>query len=89
MSACYVNGFFFLLLTHSYGHRTLLQRRVKVKVEMEETMARLRTERNVFVCKIQLKREKKNFLHILTSFLITPLKHSTNENNCDEYLKKN
>lgn len=86
MSASYVNVFFFLL-THSYGHRTLLPRRVKV--EMEETRARLRTERNVFVCKIQLKREKKNFLHILTSFLITPLKHSTNENNCDKYLKKN
>lgn len=59
--------FFFLLLIHSYGRQKLLQMSLKV-----ETMARLRTKRNVFVCKI-LKRGKKTFYTLLLHSLLLHL----------------
>lgn len=79
LTACILKQFLKMFsLSSSYGHR--ITQPTSARVEMEETKARLRTKRKVFVCK--KIREEKNFLHILTSFLITPLKHSTNESNC-------
>lgn len=66
-------------LLSSYGHR--IAQPTRPRVEMEEKKARLRTKKSLCLQK-KTKREEKNFLHILTSFLITPLKHSTNESNC-------
>lgn len=67
----------------SYGHRTPLLRRGKVV--KEERVVRMRNKKekkkeNPYLLKWQ--KEKKLFTH--PSFLITPLKHSTNETHCWE-----
>lgn len=81
MSACYFNVVFFFLPIRSYGPQTLAQMRVKV-----ERKARLRTKRNVFVCKIQLKRKKREtfytlLLHSLLLHLnILPMRENADKN---------
>lgn len=66
----------------SYGHQTMLLRRAMA--EKQEKAARLRTKQykplSVGVISKNDKRKKKLFTH--PSFLIAPLKHSTNETHC-------
>lgn len=69
----------------SYGHQTTLLKREMVEREMvEKEVQRMRTKKKRKRKVLIPKNNEKEKLFTHPSFLIAPLKHSTNETHCWE-----